>query len=264
MMLGDEVETPVADAVLLNQVLVGARAPEVKAQSVRTEHEPISGRPQPIAHVVVVAVSERFVEQIDPEQRLRPVRRVAGADVVGMPASDSAVTLLEVQAHHAGPDCRTGWRDVIALDRADVWIRKRLHHPLHPAGLNHHVLIHLAHNGVPNVPYSEIDRRGRTAALTGQHGHAALRRIRGEDLSRVVSAAIIHDQNFYRTAVVLRDDGVERATERARTVVDRHHEADSRGRLEAHAVCSRTGAFVHTPSTSAYKVSTRPQIRSTA
>src|SRR5262245_19370349 len=115
-MLRDEVETPVAVAVLLAEIPAQAFAPQMRAARVAAQHQPVTRRTQPIAHVVVVPVAEALVEQPDAVECIRTVGGVAGADVIGGRAANRAIALLEIEAHHTRRPARSRIGYVIALD----------------------------------------------------------------------------------------------------------------------------------------------------
>ena len=70
-----QVETSVAETVLLREVAGHAVAPSMHAGRLAANHQAVAGGDQAIAQVVVVPVAERFVEPADLPQRVERARR---------------------------------------------------------------------------------------------------------------------------------------------------------------------------------------------
>ena len=102
------------------------------------------GRREPVAEVVVAAIAERLVEKADLVQRARAIGRVAGADVIDVVAANATVALLEIAAHHAGPEAGVRRCVVVALRGRDRRIVERLEQVREPAWRKDDVLIDLA------------------------------------------------------------------------------------------------------------------------
>ena len=133
-MPGEEVEASVADAVLLPQVAGDIFAPAVHAQRLAAEDEPMSGRREPVAQIVVAAVAERLVEQADLVQRARAIGGVPGADVIDFVTANATVALLEIAAHHPGPEAGVRRCVIVALRGGYRRIVERLEQVREPAG----------------------------------------------------------------------------------------------------------------------------------
>ena len=116
-MLCNDVEPPVAETVLLAAVRGQPVSPSVAAAGLAAEEELVSPGEEAVAHVVVVAVAERLVEQADFEQGGAAVSGVAGADMVRAVGEQSAVALLEVQRHYSRRQRIARIAGVVALDR---------------------------------------------------------------------------------------------------------------------------------------------------
>ncbi len=227
-MLGDDVEPAVAESVLLNEIPGQSLAPAVLALRLTAKHQTIPGSQQPIAEVVVVAVAECFVQKADLTQRVSAIRRVARAHVPGLGAVDRCVSLLEIESHDASAQRRTRIGDVISLHRSDGRIVKRLEHSSHPTRPQHHILVDLTNNREPSLANAGVDRRRRSAPVSGDHPHQ--RRRIGEspdDGRRIVAAPIVDNDDLHRTGVGLIDDSYARGADRRGAVVHRHHEADA-------------------------------------
>src|SRR4051812_39605024 len=101
-----QIDSSVAEAVLLSQVAGEAFTPAVHALRALADAQAIARLLQSVADVVVVPVSKRFVEQTNPVQRACAVDGITRADVIGVAVWKRKVALLEVDAHRADAERR--------------------------------------------------------------------------------------------------------------------------------------------------------------
>jgi hypothetical protein len=226
-MLGHDVQPSVSESVLLNEISDRPFAPGVKGARARTEHQAIARRAQPIAHVVVVPVAHRFIEQPDAPQRFGPIGRIAGAYVIGV-AGDRGVTLLEVEAGHPRPARRGRIGCVIALRGAHARILERGRQRVQPAGLQPQILIDLTDDRIASGGKAGVDRRRRSAAIppneADRHRRLETAAQLAEQLPGSVRAAVVDDNQLERTAVGLRGDRLEHTADERRPVANRDDE----------------------------------------
>src|SRR6476620_11347579 len=97
-----DVEAAVTESVLLPAVAGDPFAPMVAAARARAEREAMPCRTQAVAHVVVVAVTEGFLERPYLLERAAAIGGVAGADVARL-APERRVPQLEIEGHHPRP-----------------------------------------------------------------------------------------------------------------------------------------------------------------
>ncbi len=143
-MLRNEIDAAVAESVLLHDVAAESFAPGVHAAGGPAESQPVPGRDQAIAEVVVVSVSERFIEQAHPPQRVSSIRGITRTHLISVAAFDGGVSLLEVEAHRARAERRARIAHVVTLRCRHCRIVELGDEPLHPARLHHDVLVDLA------------------------------------------------------------------------------------------------------------------------
>ena len=184
---------------------------------------------QAVTHVVVVAVAERLVEEPRLVQGLRAIRRVAGAHVVRPPLANRGVPLLEVHARDPGHDRSPRVGDEVALHGADARLQQRIEYRRRPARLQHDVLVDEANDRMSGLADALVHGGRRAPVRRAQHANLAGGGQPGQDRSRAVRAAVVHHDDFERTAVPLGQDGRQRLVEPLLAVVDRHDETDSSG-----------------------------------
>ena len=229
-MPGEDVQSSVADAELLPQVAARIFAPSVHADGGPAERQPVSRCGQPVAQVVVRPVADVLVEQAALVERAGSIGGVSGADVIRELSRDGRVALLEIAAHHAGPEPRVSGGNVVALCRGYARVFERSEQRREPAVLKNDVLIDLADDRMLRFAHARIEGGGRSAPGTIDQPKPSLRFGFPQQARRSVAAAVVDRDDLERPAVALRLDTVDHRREPATAVVDRHHEAD------AHAV----------------------------
>src|SRR5580765_3422434 len=113
----------------------------MNAARVLLDAQPVAGFLETVAEVVVVPVSERFVEQTDPVQRRGAIDGVAGAHVIGVAVWKGEIPLLEVDAHRAHAHGGRRIADVPTLRRGHRWFGERRRQRSRPAWPDDDVLI---------------------------------------------------------------------------------------------------------------------------
>ena len=122
------------------------------------------GRREAVAEIVVAPIAERLVEKADLVQRARAIRGVPGADVIDFVAANATVSLLEIAAHHPGPEAGVRRRVVVALRGGYRRIVERLEQVREPTWRKDDVLIDLADDRISRFPHARVDGRGDAAA----------------------------------------------------------------------------------------------------
>ncbi len=209
----------------------------VHAVRLTVDHEPVSSRAKPVAHVVVVPVPEPLIKETNLMEGCRLVRRVARADMVAERAGDIRVALVEIEPHRSDRRTRGRRGHVIALRRGDVRRREIVEQAIDPARRDHDVLVDLADDGILRRKKTGIDRRGRAASRSvDDRDRQRLRHLR-HDRSRSVEAAVVDHDDLRKPAGQLSADRGQRLADGGGAVVHRHDEADSTG-ARAHATIS--------------------------
>ena len=95
-MLGYEIEPTVAETVLLPGIAHQTGPPVVRTPGLLTEHQPIPGTLQAVAHVVVQAITQFLVKDAGAHEGFGAVGRIPGADVVRPSLPDRVVAQPQV------------------------------------------------------------------------------------------------------------------------------------------------------------------------
>src|SRR5205807_9429962 len=110
----------------LSEIAAKVLPPAMDAFRLAAEHQPVAPVAEAVAQVVVVPITQSFVEEPGLVQRGSAVGGIACADVVDTWGPDARIPVLEIPAHGACPESGARRRHVVSLDGGDLRIVQRL------------------------------------------------------------------------------------------------------------------------------------------
>jgi hypothetical protein len=193
-----------------------------------------SGLTESVAHVIVVPVSERFIEEIHSPECFRPIECVPGASVIGkerisVGVREANVSHPEVECRDTRQDSVTGIHKEVALHGGEPRIVfEAREHAFQPERLRDHVLVELANNRMAGGVDAQVESRRGTPSPTVEESNFAASKIFTNDRGGPIGAPVIDDQNLQVASfVVLGKNGLDHIRQVAGSVVYGKHHADS-------------------------------------